>query len=152
MSYNWLKKSFWHFVNMERLKYYFISFTENSDAVYCFYCGIGLKEWKEGDTPWGEHAKWSPDCVFVRNIKGPDFIETERRKESDPKEVNMLQFFSYSIRPLKKCLLSFSILMIKIPYSYLNTWTFMFWQPLFSKFRIYFSWEIHFSWIKSCWN
>lgn len=88
MSYNWLKKSFWHFVNMERLKYYFISFTENSDAVYCFYCGIGLKEWKEGDTPWGEHAKWSPDCVFVRNIKGPDFIEMDRLKDSNPEEVN----------------------------------------------------------------
>lgn len=73
---------------MERLKYYFISFTENSDAVYCFYCGIGLKEWKEGDTAWGEHAKWSPDCVFVRNIKGPDFIEMDRLKDSNPEEVN----------------------------------------------------------------
>lgn len=60
--------------------------TENSDAVYCFYCGIGLKEWKAGDTPWGEHAKWSPDCVFVRNIKGPDFIEMERPKDSNSEE------------------------------------------------------------------
>lgn len=97
-----IEKKFLTFCEYGEIKVLFISFTENSDAVYCFYCGIGLKEWKEGDTPWGEHAKWSPDCVFVRNIKGQDFIEMERLKESDPKEVNMFHCFSYSIRPLKK--------------------------------------------------
>lgn len=75
---------------MERLKYYFILFIENRDVVYCFYCGIGLKEWKEGDIFWGEYVKWLFDCVFVCNIKGLDFIEMERLKDSNFEEVNML--------------------------------------------------------------
>lgn len=59
---------------------------ENSGSVLCFYCGIEVKEWMEGDTAWGKHAKLSPNCVFVGNNKDREFIETERLKESDPEK------------------------------------------------------------------
>lgn len=103
------------FVNIKTFKYYLISFTENSDSVFCFYCGIELKEWKEGDTPWGKHAKWSPNCVFVGNNKGREFIEMERLKESDPEEVNMLHqlFLIHALDHFKICLLSFNISTMK---------------------------------------
>lgn len=104
------------------LQYHLISFTENSGSVLCFYCGIEVKEWKEGDTAWGKHAKLSPNCVFVGNNKDREFIETERLKESDPEKVNLLNklflFFKKNVSSL------FNISTIKIPYIpylYLNS-------------------------------
>ena len=31
-----------------------------SDQVKCFYCDGGLREWRDGDDPWQEHAGWFP--------------------------------------------------------------------------------------------
>ena len=31
------------------------------------------------DSPWQEHARWSPYCVCVRYIKGPTFIHESKR-------------------------------------------------------------------------
>ncbi|KAL5010541.1 hypothetical protein ScPMuIL_012846 [Solemya velum] len=45
------------------------------DSVRCFCCGIGLRNWQTGDSPWVEHARYSPTCVYVRMSKGEDFIE-----------------------------------------------------------------------------
>lgn len=61
-------------------------YSGKSDAVFCFFCGLGLQEWEEGDTPWGEHARWSPECVFVINVKGHDFIELEKLRNTNPDE------------------------------------------------------------------
>ncbi|XP_061177402.1 baculoviral IAP repeat-containing protein 3-like [Saccostrea echinata] len=61
-------------------------YSGKGDAVFCFFCGLGLQEWEEGDTPWGEHARWSPECVFVINVKGRDFIEIERLRNTNPAE------------------------------------------------------------------
>ncbi|XP_052091940.1 uncharacterized protein LOC127728535 [Mytilus californianus] len=35
--------------------------------VRCFHCGGALKDWKSGDDPWNEHAKWFPQCGFVKD-------------------------------------------------------------------------------------
>ncbi|XP_065057529.1 baculoviral IAP repeat-containing protein 3-like [Rhopilema esculentum] len=40
-------------------------FTGVDDGVKCFKCGIALKSWVQGDTAWGEHRKWSPQCPLV---------------------------------------------------------------------------------------
>ncbi|XP_069103933.1 E3 ubiquitin-protein ligase XIAP-like isoform X2 [Argopecten irradians] len=45
------------------------------DLVRCFCCGGGLRNWLPGDDPWIEHARWFPDCVYLRESKGDDFIE-----------------------------------------------------------------------------
>ncbi len=50
-----------------------------SDYVKCFYCDGGLCNWESGDDPWVEHAKWFPDCQFVRLNKSEEFIEECRR-------------------------------------------------------------------------
>lgn len=84
------------------LQYHLISFTENSGSVLCFYCGIEVKEWKEGETAWGKHAKLSPNCVFVGNNEDREFIETERLKESDPEKVNLLNKLFLRQTTLKK--------------------------------------------------
>lgn len=52
------------------------------DFARCFYCGLGLKDWDPTDTPWTEHARWSPRCAFVQLVKGEDFINAARRPHS----------------------------------------------------------------------
>ena len=56
----------------------------------CFYCDGGLRNWQPEDAPWVEHARWVltyadfqflyryfrwfSKCVFVRLVKGDEFI------------------------------------------------------------------------------
>ena len=46
-----------------------------SDNVRCFYCGNGLRNWRENDIPWNEHAFWYPECKYVLIKKGRTFVE-----------------------------------------------------------------------------
>ena len=55
-----------------------------SDQVKCFYCDGGLRNWQSEDEPWKEHARWFDKCVFVRLVKGDEYIKdcvTERPPE-----------------------------------------------------------------------
>ncbi|XP_036333865.1 death-associated inhibitor of apoptosis 2 [Rhagoletis pomonella] len=45
------------------------------DQVRCFHCNIGLRSWQREDDPWFEHAKWFPQCQFVRLVKGASYIQ-----------------------------------------------------------------------------
>merc|ERR1719242_2812867 len=45
-----------------------------SDQDKCFYCDGGLRNWQPEDAPWVEHARWFSKCVFVRLVKGDEFI------------------------------------------------------------------------------
>ena len=45
------------------------------DNVKCFCCDIGLKNWQIDDNPWIEHARWSPRCRYLREMKDDAFIE-----------------------------------------------------------------------------
>jgi len=46
-----------------------------SDQVKCFYCDGGLRNWQSEDEPWKEHARWFEKCVFVRLVKGDEYIK-----------------------------------------------------------------------------
>ncbi|XP_026530561.1 E3 ubiquitin-protein ligase XIAP isoform X3 [Notechis scutatus] len=45
-----------------------------ADGVECFCCGGGLKEWKAGEDPWEEHARWYPGCKYLGEEKGQAFV------------------------------------------------------------------------------
>ncbi|XP_067676443.1 baculoviral IAP repeat-containing protein 7-A-like [Haliotis asinina] len=45
-----------------------------SDCVRCFYCGVGLKTWEEGDDPFVEHVRWRSSCSYIRRLKGENFV------------------------------------------------------------------------------
>jgi len=45
-----------------------------SDQVKCFYCDGGLRNWQPEDVPWVEHSRWFSRCVFVRLVKGDEFV------------------------------------------------------------------------------
>ncbi|XP_060575408.1 baculoviral IAP repeat-containing protein 7-B-like [Ruditapes philippinarum] len=49
-------------------------YTGDRDCVTCFFCGDGMKGWEEGDNPWIEHARWFPNCSFVKQCKGDNFV------------------------------------------------------------------------------
>ena len=35
----------------------------------CYYCGVGLKNWERGDSPWAEHTHWSSSCPHLLNSR-----------------------------------------------------------------------------------
>lgn len=53
-----------------------------SDCVRCFFCGGGLRNWEDGDIAWIEHARWYPDCDYLRQRKGELFIQMHRQDYS----------------------------------------------------------------------
>lgn len=50
-------------------------FTRPDDQVRCFHCNGGLRSWQKEDDPWFEHAKWFPQCNFVRLVKGVTYVQ-----------------------------------------------------------------------------
>ncbi|KAL3883186.1 hypothetical protein ACJMK2_029477 [Sinanodonta woodiana] len=65
-------------------------YTGFQDVVRCFACDGGLKNWDDDDDPWIEHARWFPQCAYVRHIKGEEFINLVRMstEESDEEDDN----------------------------------------------------------------
>lgn len=70
-------------------------YTNCGDETRCFYCSVELREWKFGDDPWVEHSRWSPECLFLLQKKGGDYIrrvydETpeHKRKSMSNKQTN----------------------------------------------------------------
>ena len=43
-------------------------FTNLSDVVRCFFCGVQVCHWSEGDDALKEHQRWSPTCGFVKGL------------------------------------------------------------------------------------
>jgi len=43
-------------------------YTGVGDSVRCYYCGGGLKNWKDGDDPREEHKRWYPDCKLSSTV------------------------------------------------------------------------------------
>jgi len=49
-------------------------FAGQGDRTICFHCGGGLKNWRPAEDTWKEHALWFAYCVYIRYIKGDEFI------------------------------------------------------------------------------
>ena len=54
-----------------------------SDCLRCFWCGGGLQDWKSGETPYHEHARWFPSCEFLVQQKGQSYVENVLQCEED---------------------------------------------------------------------
>ena len=50
------------------------AYTGVEDAVRCFHCGNGLKDWEQADCPWRQHAFHFRNCAHVRLCKGEEYI------------------------------------------------------------------------------
>ncbi|XP_070190664.1 baculoviral IAP repeat-containing protein 7-B-like [Littorina saxatilis] len=49
-------------------------YTGDGDKVKCFHCDVLLYNWDPEDDPFVEHARWFPDCEYIRLVKGEDFV------------------------------------------------------------------------------
>ncbi|KAH3739580.1 hypothetical protein DPMN_046234 [Dreissena polymorpha] len=45
-----------------------------ADRCKCYWCGGELHGWEPNDIPLVEHAKWFPQCGFVRQQKGVEYV------------------------------------------------------------------------------
>ena len=43
-------------------------YTNFRDHTLCYYCGIRLGRWEEGDCAYQEHRRWSPWCEYIRML------------------------------------------------------------------------------------
>lgn len=50
------------------------AYTGKEDAVRCYFCGIGLKDWPPGANPWEQHTLASPTCGHVKQCRGTVYI------------------------------------------------------------------------------
>ncbi|NXG48799.1 BIR7B protein, partial [Psilopogon haemacephalus] len=51
-------------------------YTGQGDVVRCFHCDGGVRSWSFGDDPWREHAKWYPDCEFLLQARGSEYVNS----------------------------------------------------------------------------
>ena len=58
-----------HEIPSEQLSAGFI-YTQNRDVVKYVACDIRLREWEKNDCPWKEHWKLSPECPYIKMVKG----------------------------------------------------------------------------------
>ncbi|KAK3109127.1 hypothetical protein FSP39_023542 [Pinctada imbricata] len=45
-------------------------YSQIGDKVVCFQCGLGLKFWEPNDCAYKEHARFSPQCKYVKMVCG----------------------------------------------------------------------------------
>lgn len=58
-------------------------YTGIEDAVRCYFCGIGLKDWPVGACPWEQHILASPKCGHVKRCRGIGYINKLTRALSE---------------------------------------------------------------------
>lgn len=63
-----------------------------------------MRDWQAGDNAWIEHARWFPNCAYVKQCKGEDFINMCRMANIEyltnggaQTQVNLLYSVSYEI-------------------------------------------------------
>ena len=50
-------------------------YTNISDCVQCFHCGISIKNWKKDDRPLEQHVHYNPNCAFLKLHTGFYYIK-----------------------------------------------------------------------------
>ncbi|OQV22200.1 E3 ubiquitin-protein ligase XIAP [Hypsibius exemplaris] len=58
-------------------------FTGVNDNVRCFHCDGGLRCWEPADEAWVEHAKWFPQCPYLQEVKGADYVESIQKAAAE---------------------------------------------------------------------
>lgn len=70
-------------------------FAGYNDYTRCFHCGGGLRNWEAGDDPWVEHARWFPQCGFLKQNKGEKFIQAVLKKHNMDQKTNENSSYSH---------------------------------------------------------
>jgi hypothetical protein len=51
--------------------------------VRCFYCNGALRNWQATDDPKVEHARWFPQCAYIRQYIGENLYQAIQRKNRE---------------------------------------------------------------------
>ena len=65
-----------------------------ADSVRCFFCAVGLRNWDPEDDPWVEHARWSPKCAYILEVKGQEFVQLVLQAARQQQVVYKLYIFA----------------------------------------------------------
>lgn len=88
---NWPRHAF---SNVEALVDAGLFYEGEDDMAICYYCGGALRSWQKDDNPFVEHARWYPECTFVKLSMEPALYNTVRSlqeeclMETDPVTTN----------------------------------------------------------------
>ncbi|XP_076824226.1 baculoviral IAP repeat-containing protein 7-like [Clavelina lepadiformis] len=52
----------------------------HGDATTCWNCGINLENWNYEEDPYYEHAKWQPNCEYILQKRGIQFVQQVLRE------------------------------------------------------------------------
>ena len=58
-------------------------YTGEKTTVRCFYCNGALRNWQLTDDPKVEHARWFPQCSYIRQYIGENLYEAIQRKNRE---------------------------------------------------------------------
>ena len=100
-------------------------FPGQNDIVRCFYCKGGLKSWAGPLRPWVEHARFYPQCPFVGQVKGQEFIDVVQELKERQDTVSLTVSFYLSFVPSFVSFLSLC-LSLQIFYIYILTFFFIY--------------------------
>ncbi|MDP0589516.1 MAG: RING-HC finger protein [Candidatus Endonucleobacter bathymodioli] len=60
-------------------------YTGYKDHAHCFHCGWTVYNWESCEDPYTEHARLSPKCAYIRQLKGEKFIAAIQKQEKEKK-------------------------------------------------------------------
>ncbi|CAF0794077.1 unnamed protein product [Rotaria sp. Silwood1] len=66
-------------------------YTGDSTVVRCFYCNGALRNWQASDDPKIEHARWFPQCAYIRQFIGENLYQAIQRKNRELRTQQNLQ-------------------------------------------------------------
>ncbi|KAM7298662.1 baculoviral IAP repeat-containing protein 7-B [Ixodes scapularis] len=77
---NWPRHAF---SNVEALVDAGLFYEGEDDMAICYYCGGALRSWQKDDIPFVEHARWYPECTFVKLSMEPALYNTVRSLQEE---------------------------------------------------------------------
>ncbi|XP_045189649.1 baculoviral IAP repeat-containing protein 7-like [Mercenaria mercenaria] len=58
-------------------------YTGKGDLCRCFACDGGLKDWSTGDDPIQEHATYFPNCPYINQLKGQEYVNQMQSRKTN---------------------------------------------------------------------
>lgn len=58
-------------------------YTDASDCVTCFSCGVNLNNWQPFDNVYIQHSIFSPKCKYINFKKGHKFVKSHTKLEQN---------------------------------------------------------------------
>lgn len=77
-------------------------FAGYADCVRCFFCGVGLKSWVRTDNVWDEHVRWRPNCEYLLQCKGEEFIRQTQARLNPRAAISAQQSSQSSAQPTEQ--------------------------------------------------